>query len=99
MRGLSLRGVTVQVGPRRAGRSCAGWGQAIARERVIVFIVLAGVVANVALALVMLSLNHAAQGQVPAIFTPTAVPSVFCPAGQHVTGVSASGWPDCAANH
>lgn len=33
------------------------------------------------------------------VYTPAPVPSVFCPSGQHVTGVSASGQPDCAPGH
>jgi hypothetical protein len=29
---------------------------------------------------------------------PAPAPTVFCPSGQHVTGISASGWPVCAPN-
>lgn len=92
-----MTGVTVQVGPRSVGRHCAAWGLAIARDRFLRALVLTAVAFEVTLVGVMLMLGHAAQqDRVPAIFTPA--PSAFCPAGQHVTGTDASGWPVCKAN-
>jgi hypothetical protein len=65
--------------------------------RSAVVIALVTVVAGVAFFMIAATvaghLRH--HDAVPAIFTP---PTVFCPAGQHVTGVGASGWPDCARN-
>jgi hypothetical protein len=90
-----VNGVSVQIGPRRAGRCCAAWGLAVARDRFITVLVIVTVAVN--LAVVMVMLNVAARDSVPAVYTPA--PTVFCPSGQHVTGVSASGWPDCAPDH
>jgi hypothetical protein len=94
-----MSGVSVQVGPRSVGRCCAGWGHAIARNRFVVGLAFAGAVFEAVLVVVMLMLSHTAHhgSSVPAIFT--SAPTVFCPAGQHVTGISASGWPDCAPGH
>jgi hypothetical protein len=64
--------------------------------------VLAEIATAAAVAFLLLAaqdkIGHPAPGPAPSVFTPTPVPSVFCPSGQHVTGVSASGWPDCAVN-
>jgi hypothetical protein len=86
-----VNGISVQVGPRRIGRRGAALGLAIARNRFMVILV-AGAVMFEAVAVAISLVLAAAQSQ------PVFVPAVFCPAGQHVTGVSASGWPDCAVN-
>lgn len=91
-----MSGVSVQVGPRSPGRRCASWGRVIARERAMTLLVAGLVAFEFVLVITMIMLGHAHRDPVPAVFTPP--PSAFCPAGQHVTGVSASGWPDCAAN-
>lgn len=95
-----MTGVSVQVGPRWAGQRCMGWGLAIARDRDLVITAVtavAVVLASLALAALIVLAVMAATGRFsqPA---PAYVPVVFCPAGQHVTGISASGWPDCAPN-
>jgi len=69
----------------------------IARNRFITGAVIALVMFEAAVAVTMIMLGHAHRAPVPAVFTPP--PTVFCPAGQHVTGVDASGWPDCAPDH
>lgn len=90
-----MTGASVQLGPRSVGRRCAAWGLAVARNRFIVGVVIGFVLFEAVLAVVMLMLGHAVhRDSVPAVFTPPT--TVFCPSGQHVTGVSASGWPDCA---
>jgi hypothetical protein len=93
-----MTGVSVQVGPRSVGRRCTAWGLVIARGQFPARLIAIAVAFEVVLAVTMILLSNAAQGDsVPAIFTPP--PTVFCPSGQHVTGVSASGRPDCALNH
>lgn len=89
-----MTGVSVQVGPCSAGRRCTAWGLAVARDSSLV---MTAVIAVMASAVIIVAVM-AAQGRLsqPA---PVYVPRAFCPAGQHVTGVSASGWPDCARNH
>lgn len=42
--------------------------------------------------------SAAVRAEPQPVYTPKPVPSVFCPSGQHVTGISESGWPDCAPN-
>jgi hypothetical protein len=93
-----VNGVAVQVGPRSVGRRCAAWGLAIARDRFLVITAVVTVAISVVLSAGIIVAVMAAQGRFsqPA---PVYVPRAFCPAGQHVTGTSESGWPDCAANH
>lgn len=80
------------VGSRRMCRYGAAFGRLVARvefTRTLLVALVAAVAAGIALGLALRP-----HDRVPAIFTP---PAVFCPAGQHVTGVGASGWPACKA--
>jgi hypothetical protein len=90
--------MTVQVGPRSVGRCCASWGLAIARDSSLVMTAVIVVLASVVSSAAVIVAVMVAQGRFsqPA---PADVPLAFCPAGQHVTGTSASGWPDCAPDH
>jgi hypothetical protein len=91
-----MSGVSVQVGPRSVGERCAAWGLAIARDRFMTVLVVAAVVFEAVLVTVIMLANAAARDSGPAVFTP---PTAFCPAGQYVTSISASGWPVCVPGH
>lgn len=85
----------MQVGPRSVGRRCASWGLAIARNRFITILVAAAVIVEAALVVTGVMLVNAAARN-PA---PSPAPAAFCPAGQYVESISASGWPVCVPKH
>ena len=69
--------VSVQVGPRTVGWTCASWGRAIARDRSVAILLAVAIAFNVVLVAMMLMLSSTAA---PAVY----VPAAFCPSGQHV---------------
>jgi hypothetical protein len=77
---------TIQLGPR----SGAALGRSAARHRAAVAVVLLAVAlaAEVAGVLWIIALHSA----------PATGPTAFCPAGQRVVAITASGWPVCGAN-
>lgn len=85
-----MKGISFQLGPRSVGRGLVALWHWKTRLPFLAVLLVLLVLVEAALAVVFFTLNAmAARSQAP---------TAFCPSGQHVVSVTASGWPDCAVN-